>query len=96
MLRDARDVGPQRAVRRLVGDACPDVHAGLIDAQARFVEIARLSRISLAQTLAAIVDMEIEQRLMLHRMDPVFFAAYRHSFDVHRRVDELTVGGTEG
>ncbi|MAT91153.1 MAG: hypothetical protein CME59_00980 [Halioglobus sp.] len=60
-------------------------------ASSRFAQIDRLSRESLEETLAAIVDMEIEQRLSLHRMDPAFYRAYQHSFDVHRRVSELTV-----
>ena len=55
----------------------------------RFAEIDRLSRISLEDTLAAIVDMEVEQRLMLHRMDPAFYRAYQHSFDIHRQINEL-------
>lgn len=57
----------------------------------RFEEIARLSRVSLEETLAAIVDMEIEQRLMLHRMDPAFYRVYQHSFDVHRQINESQV-----
>lgn len=60
-------------------------------ARSRFAQIDRLSRISLEDTLAAIVDMEIAQRLTLHRMDPAFYRAYQHSFDVHRRVNDLTV-----
>lgn len=60
-------------------------------ASSRFTQMDRLSRESLEDTLAAIVDMEIEQRLTLHRMDPAFYSAYQHSFDVHRRINELTV-----
>lgn len=60
-------------------------------AQKRIREIGRLSQISLEDTLAAIVDMEVEQRLMLHRMDPDFYCAYQHSFDVHRQINELQV-----
>lgn len=57
----------------------------------RLVEIEQLSRVSLEDTLAAIVDMEVEQRLMLHRMDPEFYRAYQHSFDIHRQINELTI-----
>lgn len=60
-------------------------------ASKRFAQVDRLSRESLEDTLAAIIDMEIEQRLTLQRMDPAFYRAYQHSFDVHRRVSELTV-----
>jgi AcrR family transcriptional regulator len=60
-------------------------------AQKRFQEIDRLSRVSLEDTLAAIIDMEIKQCLLLHRMDPEFYRTYRHSFDIHRRINELTV-----
>ncbi|WP_188109592.1 TetR/AcrR family transcriptional regulator [Pseudohalioglobus sediminis] len=57
----------------------------------RVVEIERLSRVSLEDTLAAIVDMEVEQRLMLQRMDPEFYRAYQHSFDIHRQINELQI-----
>jgi len=57
----------------------------------RFGEIDRISRVSLEDTLAAIVDMEVEQRLMLQRMDPAFYRAYQHSFDIHRQINELQV-----
>ncbi|WP_238946884.1 TetR/AcrR family transcriptional regulator [Seongchinamella unica] len=57
----------------------------------RFGEIDRLSRVSLEDTLAAIVDMEVEQRLMLHRMDPAFYKAYQHSFDIHRQINEMQI-----
>jgi len=60
-------------------------------ARERFVEIDRLSRTSLEATLAAIVEMEVEQRLMLYRMDPQFYRAYQHSFDIHRRINDLTL-----
>lgn len=60
-------------------------------ARERFQEIDRLSRISLEDTLAAIIEMEIEQCLLLYRMDPGFYRTYQHSFDIHRRINELTV-----
>jgi AcrR family transcriptional regulator len=60
-------------------------------ARERFLEIERLSRRSLEDTLSAIVDMEVDQRLLLYRMDPQFYRAYQHSFDIHRRVNELTI-----
>lgn len=60
-------------------------------AQLRFQEIHELSCKSLEDTLAAIVEMEVEQRLLLHRMDPAFYRAYQHSFDIHRRINALTL-----
>jgi len=57
----------------------------------RFEEIDRLSRISLGETLAAIVDMEVDRCLMLYQMDPDFYRAYQHSYDIHRRINELTI-----
>lgn len=59
-------------------------------ARARFADIDRLSRVSLENTLRAIVDMEIEQRQLLLRMEPAFYRTYQHSFDIHRRVNEMT------
>lgn len=60
----------------------------------RIAEIEQLSRVSLEDTLAAIVDMEVEQRLMLHRMDPDFYRAYQHSFDIHRQINELQISNS--
>ncbi len=60
-------------------------------ARKRFAEIEQMSRASLEDTLAAIVDMEVEQCRMLQRMDPEFYRAYQHSFDIHRRINELTL-----
>lgn len=60
-------------------------------ARQRFLDIQALSQASLEATLAAIVDMEVEQHLMLYRMDPQFYRQYQHSFDMHRRINELTV-----
>lgn len=60
-------------------------------ARKRFPQIERLSHSDFEGTLRAIVDMEVEQQLVLSRMDPAFYRAYRHSFDTHRRVNELTI-----
>ena len=57
----------------------------------RFLDIDRLSRTSMEATLTAIIDMEIERHLLLHRMDPDFYRAYQQSFDIHQRINELTV-----
>lgn len=59
-------------------------------AAAEFSRIDRLSRESFEATLAAIIEMEARQLARLHAMAPDFFLRYRQSFDVHRRVDELT------
>jgi len=60
-------------------------------ARERFAEIDRLSRTSLEDTLAAIVEMEFDQRVVLLRMDPQFYRAYQHSFDIHRQINDLTI-----
>lgn len=57
----------------------------------RIAEIDRLSRLSLSETLAAIIDMEIEQRLLLLAMEPEFYRAYQHYYDIHDRVNALTL-----
>lgn len=57
----------------------------------RFLEIDRLSRNSMEDTLAAIIGLEIERHLLLHRMDPDFYLAYQQSFDIHQRINALTV-----
>jgi len=57
----------------------------------RFLDIDRLSRTSMEATLAAITGMEIERHLLLHRMDPDFYRAYQQSFDIHQRINALTV-----
>ena len=59
-------------------------------AMTRLAEIDRLSRVSLVDTLAAIVDMEVEQQLLLLRMEPAFYRAYQRSYDIHTRVNALT------
>lgn len=59
-------------------------------ARERIPEIDKLSRVSLEDALAVIIDMEIEQHLMLYRIDPEFYRVYQSSFDVHHRVNELT------
>jgi AcrR family transcriptional regulator len=56
----------------------------------RFQELNALSNQSLSNTLATIIDLECEQLLALLKLDPNFFREYQHSFDIHRRVDELT------
>jgi AcrR family transcriptional regulator len=56
----------------------------------RFQECNALSNQSLSGTLATIIDLECEQLLALLKLDPNFFRDYQHSFDIHRRVDELT------
>lgn len=61
------------------------------NARDRFPEIEKLSRSDFEATLRAIVDMEVEQHALLLRMDPDFYRAYQHSFDIHRRVNELTI-----
>jgi AcrR family transcriptional regulator len=57
----------------------------------RIAQIRQLSQQSFEGTLRAIVDMEVEQRLLLYRMDPEFYRLYHHSFDIHRRINELTL-----
>jgi len=57
----------------------------------RIVQIRKLSQVSFEQTLRAIVDMEVEQRLLLYRVAPEFYRVYHHNFDIHRRINELTV-----
>ena len=57
----------------------------------RIAQIRQLSQQSFAGTLRAIVAMEVEQRLLLYRMDPGFYRLYHHSFDIHRRINELTL-----
>jgi len=59
-------------------------------AATRFHDIQALADRSLADTLSAIIDMECEQLLTLQNLDPSFFREYQHSFDIHRRVNELT------
>ena len=56
----------------------------------RILAIHELSLSSLEDTLRAIVEMEVEQHLLLYRMDPVFYRVYHHSFDIHHRINELT------
>tara|TARA_R110001592_G_scaffold35196_3_gene119988 strand:- start:3902 stop:4534 length:633 start_codon:yes stop_codon:yes gene_type:complete len=56
----------------------------------RFKELNTLANLSVSDTLATIIDLECEQLLALLKLDPAFFREYKHSFDIHRRVDELT------
>lgn len=56
----------------------------------RFRLLDRLSKESLEKTLAAIIDLELQQILALSRLHPGFFAQYRGNFDIHDKVNELT------
>ncbi|MFT6050497.1 MAG: AcrR family transcriptional regulator [Halioglobus sp.] len=56
----------------------------------RFADFQSLSEKSLEQTLAAIISLEADQLLIMHRLSPDFFSEYSQSFDVHTKVDELT------
>jgi AcrR family transcriptional regulator len=72
-----------------------DVYEGVMleleeQAGQSFCKIQALADRSLPQALAAIVDMECEQLLVLQRLNPGFFGEYQHSFDIHQRVNELT------
>ena len=60
-------------------------------ARDKIFEIDRLSRTDFTATLCAIADMELDQRLLLYRMEPDFYSTYQQSLDIHARVDELTV-----
>lgn len=55
-----------------------------------FGALDRLFRRSLEQTMAAIVDPELNQRRALVRLNPTFFSLYPDSVDVHAKVDALT------
>lgn len=59
--------------------------------RARIMEINRLAQTDFAGTLRAIVEMEVDQHLMLQQMDPAFYQVYQHSFDIHQRINELTI-----
>jgi len=63
----------------------------LAGARQRIDEIEQLSHESLEQTLAAIIDMQVEQHLALQRMAPDFYRHYRQSMDFHRRTNDLSV-----
>ncbi len=56
----------------------------------RFTELAQLSQDSLEKTLAAIIDIETTQLSKLYQMSPAFYLAYKESFDIHQRLDDLT------
>lgn len=56
----------------------------------RFALINRLSKKSLEKTLAAIIDLEVQQLHVLSRLHPDFFASYHASYDIHERVNSLT------
>jgi AcrR family transcriptional regulator len=55
-----------------------------------FSVIDRLSRHSLEHTLAAIVELELDQRRALVEIIPAFFERYPQSVDIHAKVDALT------
>lgn len=55
-----------------------------------FEVVDRLSQRSLEHTLAAIVELELEQRRVLMRLNPDFFSRYPGGVDVHARVEALT------
>ena len=55
-----------------------------------FALIDRLSRQSLELTLAAVIELELEQRRALTRLNPGFFARYPQGVDVHAKVEALT------
>lgn len=67
------------------------IQAHLQAARERIGEIERLSHHSLEQTLAAIIDMEVEQRLNMQRLEPEFHRVYQQSVDLHRRINDLSV-----
>ncbi|GAB3291437.1 TetR/AcrR family transcriptional regulator [Parahaliea aestuarii] len=62
----------------------------LLKAQRHFQQIQKLADRSVPETLAAIIAQECEQWLALQQLEPDFFRKYRGSFDIHRRVEELT------
>ena len=57
----------------------------------RIMGINRLAQSDFVATLRAIVEMEVDQHLMLQQMDPAFYQVYQHSFDIHQRINELTI-----
>lgn len=60
------------------------------EAATSFSRIHRLSETSFEATLEAIIDMELRLLSQLYRLYPNFYLQYRTSFDILRRVDELT------
>lgn len=60
------------------------------DTVRQFAEIQRLSEQSLADTLEAIIEIKTAQLARLYRINPEFYQTYRHSFDIHQRVDAVT------
>jgi len=56
----------------------------------RLLKLQALSEHSLEETLAQIIDWEIEQTLFLHTLNPEFFREYQSSFDAHQRINEMT------
>lgn len=60
------------------------------EASRQIQQILKLSRQSLEATLSAIIDLEASQLLQLYELNPEFYRQYQHSFDMHRRVNEIT------
>jgi AcrR family transcriptional regulator len=56
----------------------------------QFAHIDLLSQQSLPDTLAAIIELETSQLAHLYQINPDFYLTYRHSFDIHQRVDAVT------
>lgn len=78
----------KEAILSDVYDAALDDLAQL--ARQRFTEIQARANASLREGLAAIIDMECEQLLVLQELEPAFFKEYQHNFDAHQRIDQLT------
>jgi AcrR family transcriptional regulator len=55
-----------------------------------FRSVMSLSRRSLEDTLRYIIEVEADQLLELYTLSPDFYRQYSHSYDIHRRVDEIT------
>lgn len=55
-----------------------------------FIRIQELSEQSFEGTLAEIIRIEARQLSQLYRMNPDFYLQYQHSFDVNRRINQLT------
>ena len=94
---EARTAGDALAAMSRAGEAIlaqvfeEQIDEYIASARDKIFEIDRLSRTDFAATLRAIVDMELDQRLLLYRMEPEFYSTYQQSLNIHERVDELTV-----
>ncbi len=60
-------------------------------AASRFKELAALANHSLEETLSAVIEMECDQLLLLYRLNPEFYLQYQQSFDIHQRVNDVTL-----